>query len=97
MFITIYFGNCFSEHAEKFGFGVVDRFVGHGVGTVFHSEPVIYHHREYPLDSNYSVWSTGIPHLPNFCCITIYVEIFVFLRKHFLKCSGVEDSSGPCG
>ncbi|GFZ18496.1 methionine aminopeptidase 1B [Actinidia rufa] len=34
-----------SEHAEKFGFGVVDRFVGHGVGTVFHSEPVIYHHQ----------------------------------------------------
>ncbi|KAK3041277.1 hypothetical protein RJ639_001379, partial [Escallonia herrerae] len=34
-----------SEHAEKFGYGVVDRFVGHGVGTVFHSEPLIYHHR----------------------------------------------------
>ncbi|PSR88247.1 Methionine aminopeptidase [Actinidia chinensis var. chinensis] len=38
-------GKRISEHAEKFGFGVVDRFVGHGVGTVFHSEPVIYHHR----------------------------------------------------
>ncbi|KAF3959967.1 hypothetical protein CMV_015273 [Castanea mollissima] len=33
------------EHAEKYGYGVVERFVGHGVGTVFHSEPIIYHHR----------------------------------------------------
>ncbi|XP_059655547.1 methionine aminopeptidase 1B, chloroplastic [Cornus florida] len=38
-------GKKISEHAEKFGFGVVDRFVGHGVGTIFHSEPIIYHHR----------------------------------------------------
>ncbi|GJS57344.1 methionine aminopeptidase 1B, chloroplastic [Tanacetum coccineum] len=34
-----------SEHAEKFGYAIVDRFVGHGVGTVFHSEPLIFHHR----------------------------------------------------
>lgn len=38
-------GKRISERAEKFNYGVVDRFVGHGVGTVFHSEPVIYHHR----------------------------------------------------
>ncbi|KAL0446915.1 UNVERIFIED_CONTAM: Methionine aminopeptidase 1B, chloroplastic [Sesamum latifolium] len=38
-------GKRISEHAEKFGFGVVDRFVGHGIGTIFHSEPLIYHHR----------------------------------------------------
>lgn len=38
-------GKMISEHAEKFGYGVVDRFVGHGVGTVFHSEPLIFHHR----------------------------------------------------
>lgn len=38
-------GKRISEHAEKFGYGVVDRFVGHGIGTVFHSEPLIYHHR----------------------------------------------------
>ncbi|GAA0159732.1 metalloprotease [Lithospermum erythrorhizon] len=38
-------GKRISEHAEKFGFGVVDRFVGHGVGTIFHSEPLIFHHR----------------------------------------------------
>lgn len=38
-----------SEHAEKFGYGVVDRFVGHGIGTVFHSEPLILHHRKYHL------------------------------------------------
>jgi methionine aminopeptidase len=39
-----------SEHAEKYGYGVVERFVGHGVGTVFHSEPFIYHHRKSPID-----------------------------------------------
>nr|XP_027097022.1 methionine aminopeptidase 1B, chloroplastic-like isoform X2 [Coffea arabica] len=38
-------GKRISEHAEKFGYGVVDRFVGHGVGNVFHSEPLIFHHR----------------------------------------------------
>lgn len=38
-------GKRISEHAEKFGYGVVDRFVGHGVGKVFHSEPLIMHHR----------------------------------------------------
>ncbi|KAF8033112.1 hypothetical protein BT93_D1879 [Corymbia citriodora subsp. variegata] len=38
-------GKRISEHAEKYGFGVVERFVGHGVGTVFHSQPIIYHHR----------------------------------------------------
>ncbi|KAM3691381.1 hypothetical protein ACB098_08G011000 [Castanea mollissima] len=38
-------GKRISEHAEKYGYGVVERFVGHGVGTVFHSEPIIYHHR----------------------------------------------------
>ncbi|XP_058091391.1 methionine aminopeptidase 1B, chloroplastic [Magnolia sinica] len=36
-------GKKISEHAGKFGYGVVDRFVGHGVGTVFHSEPIIIH------------------------------------------------------
>lgn len=36
----------YSEHAEKYGFGVVERFVGHGVGAVFHSEPIILHHRK---------------------------------------------------
>lgn len=35
-----------SEHAEKYGYNVVERFVGHGVGPVFHSEPLIYHYRK---------------------------------------------------
>lgn len=39
-----------SEHAEKYGYGVVERFVGHGVGTVFHSKPIIYHHRKWSID-----------------------------------------------
>ncbi|KAL6566404.1 Methionine aminopeptidase 1B, chloroplastic [Orobanche gracilis] len=38
-------GKRISERAEKFGYGVVDRFVGHGIGTVFHSEPLIHHQR----------------------------------------------------
>ncbi|KAM7484527.1 hypothetical protein LguiA_000536 [Lonicera macranthoides] len=38
-------GKKISEHADKFGYGVVERFVGHGVGTVFHSEPLIFHVR----------------------------------------------------
>lgn len=38
-------GKRISEHAEKCGLGVVERFVGHGVGKVFHSEPIIYHNR----------------------------------------------------
>ncbi|OMO90208.1 hypothetical protein CCACVL1_07464 [Corchorus capsularis] len=38
-------GKRISEHAEKYGYGVVERFVGHGVGTIFHSEPIIMHHR----------------------------------------------------
>ncbi|KAI4313964.1 hypothetical protein L6164_026907 [Bauhinia variegata] len=38
-------GKIISEHAEKNGYAVVDRFVGHGVGKVFHSEPIIVHTR----------------------------------------------------
>ncbi|KAL6843723.1 hypothetical protein ACP4OV_026294 [Aristida adscensionis] len=38
-------GRRISEHAERQGFGVVECFVGHGVGRVFHSEPIIYHQR----------------------------------------------------
>lgn len=38
-------GKVISGHAEKYNYGVVDRFVGHGVGTIFHSEPIILHHR----------------------------------------------------
>ncbi|XP_068642846.1 methionine aminopeptidase 1B, chloroplastic-like isoform X1 [Aristolochia californica] len=38
-------GKRISEHAEKYGYGVVERFVGHGVGKIFHSEPIIIHNR----------------------------------------------------
>jgi methionine aminopeptidase len=33
-FIILCLDYCLSEHAEKYGFGVVEHFVGHGVGTV---------------------------------------------------------------
>ncbi|KAF5193117.1 Methionine aminopeptidase, partial [Thalictrum thalictroides] len=39
-------GKRISDHVEKFRYGVVERFVGHGVGTIFHSEPIIYHCRK---------------------------------------------------
>lgn len=32
------------DHANKYRFGVVQQFVGHGVGRVFHSDPVILHY-----------------------------------------------------
>ncbi|XP_077253213.1 methionine aminopeptidase 1B isoform X2 [Tasmannia lanceolata] len=38
-------GKRISDHAERFGYGVVERFVGHGVGTIFHSDPIILHNR----------------------------------------------------
>ncbi|OAY73450.1 Methionine aminopeptidase 1D, chloroplastic/mitochondrial [Ananas comosus] len=34
-----------SDHADKFRFGVVRQFVGHGVGRVFHADPVVLHYR----------------------------------------------------
>ncbi|KAK9676145.1 hypothetical protein RND81_11G057600 [Saponaria officinalis] len=42
-------GKVISEHAEQYNYSVVECFVSHGVGYVFHSEPFIYHHNnEYP-------------------------------------------------
>ncbi|KAF3776995.1 Methionine aminopeptidase 1D [Nymphaea thermarum] len=38
-------GRTIQDHADKFQYGVVRQFVGHGVGQVFHADPVILHHR----------------------------------------------------
>ncbi|XP_059623876.1 methionine aminopeptidase 1D, chloroplastic/mitochondrial [Cornus florida] len=38
-------GKTIHDHADKHGYGVVEQFVGHGVGRVFHSDPVIMHCR----------------------------------------------------
>ncbi|CAL9122975.1 unnamed protein product [Musa acuminata var. zebrina] len=38
-------GKTIHDHADKFRFGVVRQFVGHGVGRVFHADPVILHFR----------------------------------------------------
>ncbi|KAJ0981485.1 hypothetical protein J5N97_009740 [Dioscorea zingiberensis] len=38
-------GKTIHDHADKFKFGVVRQFVGHGVGRVFHADPVILHCR----------------------------------------------------
>ncbi|XP_057831697.1 methionine aminopeptidase 1B, chloroplastic [Cryptomeria japonica] len=38
-------GSKINRHADKFGYTVDRRFVGHGVGKIFHSEPVIFHYR----------------------------------------------------
>eukprot|EP00262_Sarcandra_glabra_P004710 TRINITY_DN1591_c0_g1_i1.p1 TRINITY_DN1591_c0_g1~~TRINITY_DN1591_c0_g1_i1.p1 ORF type:complete len:349 (-),score=55.01 TRINITY_DN1591_c0_g1_i1:72-1118(-) len=38
-------GKTIHDHADKFRYGVVRQFVGHGVGRVFHCDPVILHYR----------------------------------------------------
>ncbi|KAK8940834.1 hypothetical protein KSP39_PZI009981 [Platanthera zijinensis] len=40
-------GKEINDHADKFKFGVIRQFVGHGVGRVFHADPVIPHFRNY--------------------------------------------------
>lgn len=37
-------GNIIENHAKKYGFSVVNQFVGHGVGIAFHEPPQIPHH-----------------------------------------------------
>jgi methionyl aminopeptidase len=43
--VTYMWASC-SEIADRYRYGVVDRFVGHGVGAVFHSAPSILHNRK---------------------------------------------------
>ncbi|GMH06417.1 hypothetical protein Nepgr_008257 [Nepenthes gracilis] len=38
-------GRTIQNHADKYHYGVVREFVGHGVGRVFHADPVILHFR----------------------------------------------------
>nr|KJB43651.1 hypothetical protein B456_007G211700 [Gossypium raimondii] len=40
-------GKTIHDHADKFGYGVVRQFVGHGVGRVFHADPVVLHFSNY--------------------------------------------------
>jgi methionine aminopeptidase len=65
---SIYLLQHFSEHAEKHGFGVVECFVGHGVGKIFHSEPIIYHQRKSLLQAI----------LLGACCIEIVKVFHIF-------------------
>lgn len=37
-------GAAIQEYAESFGYGVVREFVGHGVGTTFHTAPQVFHY-----------------------------------------------------
>jgi methionyl aminopeptidase len=39
-------GAAIEAHATEHGFGVVRAFVGHGIGTQFHTEPQVPHHYE---------------------------------------------------
>ena len=61
----------FSKLAYFYGYYVVERFVGHGIGTLYHSEPLILHHGEYRVP-NFDMFSTlfivGI-FQPTFDCI----------------------------
>ncbi|XP_073122411.1 methionine aminopeptidase 1D, chloroplastic/mitochondrial isoform X3 [Henckelia pumila] len=38
-------GKTIHDHADKHRYGVVEQFVGHGVGQVFHSDPIVLHYR----------------------------------------------------
>lgn len=38
-------GTAIQEHAEKFGYGIVREYVGHGIGRSFHEAPQIPHYR----------------------------------------------------
>ncbi|XP_074567222.1 methionine aminopeptidase 1D, chloroplastic/mitochondrial-like [Curcuma longa] len=38
-------GKTIHDHADKFRYGVVQHFFGHGVGRVFHADPAILHYR----------------------------------------------------
>ncbi|XP_048334572.2 methionine aminopeptidase 1D, chloroplastic/mitochondrial isoform X2 [Ziziphus jujuba] len=38
-------GKTIHDHGDKYRYGVVRQFVGHGVGRVFHSDPVVLHYR----------------------------------------------------
>ncbi|KAH7566561.1 hypothetical protein JRO89_XS08G0188400 [Xanthoceras sorbifolium] len=40
-------GKTIHDHADKYKYGVVRQFVGHGVGRVFHADPVILHYSNY--------------------------------------------------
>ncbi|KAK3222350.1 hypothetical protein Dsin_009375 [Dipteronia sinensis] len=41
-------GKTIHDHADKYRYGVVQQFVGHGVGRVFHADPVVLHYSNYP-------------------------------------------------
>lgn len=38
-------GKTIHAHADKYRYGVIRQFVGHGVGRVFHADPVVLHYR----------------------------------------------------
>ncbi|XP_044470769.1 methionine aminopeptidase 1D, chloroplastic/mitochondrial-like isoform X2 [Mangifera indica] len=42
-------GKTIHDHADKYNYGVVRQFVGHGVGRVFHADPVVSHYRNNDL------------------------------------------------
>lgn len=47
LYRVLWMCTCDSEIADKHRYGVVEHFVGHGVGRVFHSAPSIVHARKF--------------------------------------------------
>eukprot|EP00955_Chlamydomonas_euryale_P089173 364443-Chlamydomonas_euryale.AAC.13 len=43
-------GNAVAAVVKRHGMGVVTRFVGHGIGSDFHSPPLVYHHQQSWLE-----------------------------------------------
>ena len=71
------------KYAHKHGYGVVREFVGHGVGRVFHAEPVVLHYSN-DLEPNFLCVSAVL-----FCSyISICVnEIIVNFHHYHIKVS----------
>ena len=71
-------GNAIHDHADRFGYGVVRNFVGHGIGNVFHCEPNVVHYRS----------SSGGPALKPGHCFTIEPMINLGTAQNYMLDDG---------
>uniref|UniRef100_A0A2P2KX93 Methionine aminopeptidase n=1 Tax=Rhizophora mucronata TaxID=61149 RepID=A0A2P2KX93_RHIMU len=61
-------GKTIHDHADKYHYGIVQQFVGHGVGRVFHADPVILH---YSTHSKLDIFIVAV-------CSPCHIFMFVF-------------------
>ncbi|KAF9682365.1 hypothetical protein SADUNF_Sadunf05G0101400 [Salix dunnii] len=67
-------GKTIHDHADKYRYGVVRHFVGHGVGRVFHADPVVLHFSTQP-DFELSALSS---HFTNYVVLIIAGFLLAF-------------------